>query len=364
MTQKNTKPLITHTPNSFDSAKFHLMDWYLSNARDLPWRKTRNPYHIWLSEIILQQTRVEQGRPYYERFVKHFPSVKALAKASPDQVFKMWEGLGYYRRAQNMLRTAQIIVSKHNGRFPSNYDDLLSLPGIGPYTAAAIASIAFDRPVAVLDGNVARVLARFFGYTKPINAGSGPRDLQALAQTFLNYHQPGTHNQALMELGALVCTPRNPNCHICPLKTQCYAFAQKHTSKIPVKKPARPIKPRRMDFLLSIYQGRLSIEKRTQNDIWHNLYQFPLREELPKAKHHAAQQLKKEFGLNQLPVFVAQTTHLLTHRKLFIRFWITNEFLARYKYVPWNQLSSISFPIVLRRFLAGLKNSHNFDFNS
>ncbi len=349
--EKNTSPFATA-----------LAEWFRAAARDLPWRRTRDPYRIWLSEIILQQTRVEQGLPYYEKFVERYPTVKHLALAPDDEIFRLWEGLGYYRRAQNMLRAARIVVEKYAGRFPSSYDELLKLPGIGPYTAAAVASFAFDEAVAVVDGNVARVLARFSGYAGAINTGSGPKDLQALADRFLDRRHPGRHNQAVMELGALICTPRNPRCEICPLKTGCRAYAEGRTGELPVKKAARPVQNRRMDYLLSIKDGRLSVQKRTANDIWQNLYQFPLLEGLPESRQQAARRLQMEFGLKKIPVWAGEATHLLTHRRLLLRFWMTAEKLDGYEYVPLDRLEGLSFPIVLRRFLAGKKISPNFEF--
>ena len=349
--EKNTSPFATA-----------LAEWYRTAARDLPWRRTRDPYRIWLSEIILQQTRVEQGLPYYEKFLERYPTVKHLAAAADDEVFRLWEGLGYYRRAQNMLRAARMVVENYGGRFPSSYDELLKLPGIGPYTAAAVASFAFGEAVAVVDGNVARVLARFSGYAGAINTGSGPKDLQALADRFLDRRYPGRHNQAVMELGALICTPRNPRCEICPLKSGCRAYAEGRTAELPVKKAAKPVRVRRMDYLLSIKDGRLSVQKRTANDIWQNLYQFPLREGLPAGQQKAARQLQTEFGLEKPPVWAGDATHLLTHRRLLLRFWLTGEKLTGYEYVPLDRLEGLSFPVVLRRFLAGIKNSSNFEF--
>ncbi len=351
--EKNTSPYATA-----------LADWFRTAARDLPWRRTHDAYRIWLSEIVLQQTRVEQGLPYYEKFIARYPTINRLAAASDDEVFRLWEGLGYYRRAKNMLGAARIVVEKHKGQFPRSYDELLQLPGIGPYTAAAVASFAFDEPVAVVDGNVARVLARFFGYSGPVNAGSGPKDLRRLAETFLDRRNPGLHNQAVMELGALVCTPRNPRCDACPLKSGCRARAEGRTGELPVKKAARPVRNRRMDYLLSIRNGRISVEKRTDNDIWQNLYQFPLREGLPAVRAKAARRLLEAFGLKKPPHFAGDATHLLTHRRLLLRFWLTGELLPGYEYVPFDRVEGLSFPIVLRRFLAGIKNSSNFEFGT
>ena len=341
-----------------------LAEWFDRFARDLPWRRTKDAYRIWLSEIILQQTRVDQGLPYYEKFIHRYPTVKDLASAPEDEIFRLWEGLGYYRRAQNMIKAARMVMEKFDGRFPGRYDDLLLLPGVGPYTAAAVASFASGEAVAVVDGNVSRVLARFTGYDKPINTGSGAKDIRLLAEWFLNRRQPDVHNQAVMELGALVCTPRNPQCGVCPFQGACRALSEGRVQELPVKKSAKPVQERAMDYLISFFEGKWSVHKRTENDIWKGLYEFPLLENLPADNDIAADGLKTCFHLQKRPSFAGKQTHLLTHRRLQLRFWLTNEFVPGYEYVETARLDELSFPIVLRRFLAGLKNSTNFDFHS
>ncbi|MBP9187718.1 MAG: A/G-specific adenine glycosylase, partial [Bacteroidia bacterium] len=211
-----------------------LIKWYLANKRDLPWRNNLNPYHIWLSEIILQQTRVEQGLPYYLKFIEHYPTIKHLAEADDNNVMKLWQGLGYYNRASNMLKTARILVSSYNGVFPETYAELLNLKGIGPYTAAAISSFAFNEAQAVVDGNVYRVLARLFAIDEPIYSTSGKKLFATLAQDLLNLDAPALHNQAIMELGAMVCKPKLALCQACVLRLQCQAYAQKRVYDFPV----------------------------------------------------------------------------------------------------------------------------------
>ena len=221
-----------------------LAQWYLQNKRDLPWRGSTNPYEIWLSEIILQQTRVDQGMGYYYKFIEHFPSVNHLAKASEDQVLKLWQGLGYYSRARNLHFSAKYIVNELNGEFPIGYTNILKLKGVGDYTASAIASICFNEPAAVVDGNVYRVLARYFGIFTPINSSKGIKEFKMLAQKLLNTEIPGTHNQAIMEFGARMCKPQNPDCEICPLNSSCVALEKKEIKMLPVKENKIKIKKR------------------------------------------------------------------------------------------------------------------------
>lgn len=221
-----------------------LIDWYLDNKRDLPWRGTKNPYNIWLSEIILQQTRVAQGTPYYFAFIETFPEVTALANAPQEQVLKLWQGLGYYSRARNLHTAAKYIVESCDGVFPDTYKGLLSLKGVGDYTASAIGSICFDLPTAVVDGNVYRVLSRIFGVETPINSSQGMKEFKALAQALLDESRPGTHNQAVMEFGARYCVPQNPNCDACIFNNRCDAYKNKKVALLPVKLKKLKVKKR------------------------------------------------------------------------------------------------------------------------
>ncbi|HYG16163.1 MAG TPA: A/G-specific adenine glycosylase, partial [Bacteroidia bacterium] len=252
--------------------------WYALNKRDLPWRNTRDPYKIWLSEVILQQTRVNQGMPYYHKFIEKYPDIAAMAGAHEDEVLKLWQGLGYYSRARNMHQAAKMITYELNGKFPITYTDILKLKGVGSYTAAAIASIAGNEPVAVVDGNVYRVLARYFGIDTPIDSTEGRKTFLKLANELINTENPATYNQAVMEFGALQCKPQNPDCGVCPLKISCIALKQKRVDALPVKSKKTAVKARYFNYLFFEKPGFAHLQKRGQTDIWANLYEFPLAE--------------------------------------------------------------------------------------
>ncbi|MGQ0829470.1 MAG: A/G-specific adenine glycosylase, partial [Bacteroidota bacterium] len=252
--------------------------WYNKNKRDLPWRNTTDAYLIWLSEIILQQTRVDQGMNYYLKFAKEFPSVKHLAKANDEKVMKLWQGLGYYSRARNLHTTAKTITDKYQGKFPNKYADILSLKGVGEYTAAAIASFAFNKPHAVVDGNVYRVLARVFGIITPIDSTQGKKEFYQLANQLINKKEPAAHNQAIMELGAIQCKPVNPDCSVCVLNTMCFAYFKKRVTEFPVKSKTTKVRNRYFNYVVLHYKGTIAINKRGEKDIWTNLYDFPLIE--------------------------------------------------------------------------------------
>lgn len=255
-----------------------LLPWYRDFHRPLPWRASRDPYLIWLSEAILQQTRVDQGLPYWLRFKERWPTVQALAAADEQEVLKAWQGLGYYGRARNLLAAARQVVNERGGHFPCTREELMGLKGVGDYTASAIASICFKRPDAVVDGNVYRVLARVFGIETPIDATAGRKQFKELAMALLDPEQPGDHNQAVMELGAVVCTPRNPDCRHCPLRGKCVAFAEGNTDLFPVKQ-ARPKCRHRWFNYLHIANGQgLYMRRRTGKDIWQGLHEPPLLE--------------------------------------------------------------------------------------
>ncbi|MCF8224599.1 MAG: A/G-specific adenine glycosylase [Bacteroidales bacterium] len=256
-----------------------ITEWYKKYKRQLPWRSTSDPYRIWLSEIILQQTRVSQGLDYYIRFVEKFPDVQSLAAASEETVMKFWQGLGYYSRARNMHQASREIVSVYNGKFPGNYDALLKLKGVGPYTAAAVASIAFGEPVAVVDGNVSRVLGRLFAVGEPVNSTEGARKISELAFELLDRDVPGNHNQAIMEFGALQCTPVNPNCRECPLNHICESYRLNASDKFPLKLKQTKRKNRYFTYFVIKQYGHTYIRKRTGEDIWKSMYEFPMIEQ-------------------------------------------------------------------------------------
>lgn len=301
-----------------------LIDWFRHNKRDLPWRHTNNPYLIWVSEVILQQTRVVQGLPYYYRFTEAFPTVAHLAQAPPDGVLKVWQGLGYYSRARNMHATAKLIYESDKGEFPKNYSELLQLKGIGPYTAAAIASFAYNEPVAVVDGNVMRVLARIFKYENNITTHLAQKELQTLANHLLNTASPGVHNQAMMELGALVCTPANPNCLVCPIQAHCQAFAHKIQAQLPIKIKKNTVKNRNIHYLILHNDRYVLMKKRTKKDIWQQLWDFvEIDENENWHEENLIKYLRTKHLLNPSPKFIQhyQTKHILSHRTLHLHFW-------------------------------------------
>ena len=253
-----------------------LFAWYDDYHRDLPWRSTRNPYYIWISEIILQQTRVAQGYDYFVRFIERFPTVESLAEAPEDDVMRMWQGLGYYSRARNLHYAAKQVVAM--GNFPDTYDSIRSLKGVGDYTAAAIASFAFDIPKAAVDGNVCRVWSRVFGINEPIDSARGKQMIMEIAQTLLPARHAAKYNQTIMEFGALQCVPRNPNCDLCPLANKCVAFAEGRVGQLPAKSHKTKVEPRYLTYLYVHNDRELLLHKRTADDIWRNLYELPLIE--------------------------------------------------------------------------------------
>ena len=255
-----------------------ILGWYYRHKRDLPWRKSNDPYIIWLSEIILQQTRVSQGLPYFEKFVANYPRVEDLAKANEDQVLKDWEGLGYYSRARNLHATAKHVSENLEGNFPRKYNELLKLKGIGSYTAAAISSFVAGEPRAVLDGNVFRVLSRYFAISTPINTTAGKKEFEALANEMLDVNSPADYNQAIMEFGAVQCTPKSPDCDRCVLSESCVSYAKKAVADFPIKEKKNYDRHRFLTFLLINTKSEVAIQQRIGNDIWRQLFQFPVIE--------------------------------------------------------------------------------------
>lgn len=336
-----------------------LLTWYGEHKRDLPWRHTKDPYTVWLSEVILQQTRVAQGLPYYERFVDQFPSVKVLANASEDEVLKLWQGLGYYSRARNLHKAAKEVVQYHRGTFPNTYKKLITLPGIGPYTASAIASICFDETIAVVDGNVYRVLSRFFDEETPINQPKGVRLFQELAQSLIDEKNPGIYNQALMEFGALQCTPKKPLCISCPFKNNCQSHVNNTIAQRPQKIKAKSVKNRFFHYLIPFdRQQNTLLNRRAGKDIWHGLYEFPLLESdciltEKKLKSHpnlpswAIDAKWTKFEENA-------TTHKLSHQTLHTNFWIL-EGVEKQLPIPWSEVQNFGVPRLIERFLQKFK---------
>ena len=334
-----------------------LIHWYLQNNRDLPWRKSKNPYFIWLSEIMLQQTRVAQGLSYYIKFTSTFPTVFDLAKADESTVLKMWQGLGYYSRARNLHFSAKQISKELNGIFPSTYEEIIKLKGVGDYTASAISSICFNEPTAVVDGNVYRVLSRYFGVNTPTNSNSGIKEFKLLAQTLIDASQPGTYNQALMDFGALHCKPQNPLCETCPFCNSCVAFEKKLTKELPVKEKKIKVRKRYFNFLvIKTDDHKTILTERKGKGIWQGLYQFPLIEntETIREKEIIA---SKEFN----DLFPAETTislfnkkeivHKLSHQHLYTQFWIVETKTLKNANISWENIQDFPVPVLIANFL-------------
>ncbi len=333
-----------------------LKSWYLNNKRSLPWRESREPYHIWLSEIMLQQTRVEQGLPYYEKFIEAHPTVFDLANAPLDEILKLWQGLGYYSRARNLHYTANYIVNELNGKFPNNYKDLKELKGVGDYTASAIASICYGEPVAVVDGNVYRVLSRIFGIDTPINSSEGFKEFKLLAAELMDEEDPSTFNQALMEFGALQCKPKSPDCLVCPFNGKCIALRDGRINELPVKLKKTKVRKRYFNYL--VFEGnRTLLEQRTGKGIWQGLYQFPLLETDRPAgvKMIAEKPVFKELVNGSsftIKLFNEKMiVHKLSHQHLYTRFWMIDLQKELENGVSLEKLSEYPVPVLIENFL-------------
>ncbi len=340
--------------NPFGFPYIALREWYLQEKRDLPWRGSTDPYSIWLSEVILQQTRVDQGTPYYHRFLSAFPNVGALAAASEDEVLKLWEGLGYYSRARNLHAAAKQVMSEHKGRFPSNHEGLRSLKGIGPYTAAAIGSIAFRLRVACVDGNVIRVMARFHGITDPVDSTTVAKEIDRLAQEALDREHPGDHNQAMMELGATVCLPKNPRCGDCPLREGCVTLRLGLMDSIPFKAKRTKVRDRFFHYMVLSDGERTLVERREGGDIWQGLYQFPLVESDRALSPDEALKFAPWADEALFRQSVGPFRHLLSHQRIHALFfeWRTDTLPASdYQPVTWDSLHHLAFPRLVHRFL-------------
>ncbi len=300
-----------------------IVQWYRHNKRDLPWRRTTDAYLIWLSEIILQQTRVEQGLPYYRRFAETFPTVQDFAAATEDEILNLWQGLGYYSRGRNMLATAKQVVANHAGVFPSAYEQLIKLKGIGEYTAAAISSFAANEARAVVDGNVYRVLARYFGINEPINSTRGIKIFRQLADEVLNRQDPDLHNQAMMEFGAMLCKPKNPACGICPVRQGCEAFIHNATTQLPVKLKTVKVRDRFFNYILITDGDRILLSKRSDRDIWANMYDLPLFETPESTSPYSLikqPDVQAYFGEdNAIEEVFGTLHHVLTHQRLEVK---------------------------------------------
>lgn len=347
-----------------DVFKSRVHHWFLVSKRDLPWRSTLNPYYIWLSEIILQQTRIDQGLAYYQKFTETFPTIEMLADATEDQVLKLWQGLGYYSRARNLHYTARYITKEYKGIFPNDYQRIRSLKGVGDYTAAAIASISFNLPYPAVDGNVYRVLARFFGISDPIDTTPGRKIFMELARELIKGTDPGMHNQAMMEFGALQCTPQKPDCINCPLRDECMAFSMNKVTGLPVKQKKTQQRDRYFNYFIFMDTENTWLRKRRENDIWKNLYEFPLIETTEATSIESLLSMPEATRLLQHERAIVESvdhwkTHLLSHQRInyrAIQVKLTGEMLMSPEFERVNKKDIFNFavPKLLEKYLYGL----------
>lgn len=338
-----------------------IVEWYLENLRPLPWRETTDPYRIWLSEVILQQTRVAQGLPYYHRFIEKYPTVDLLAAASEQDILRLWQGLGYYTRARNLHKCAKAVVERHNSQFPRTSRELHQLPGIGAYTAAAIASFSFGEKVAVVDGNVFRILARIFGIDVPIDTPEGRRRFAQLANELISDRQPALHNQAVMEFGATLCTPRAPQCTKCPFSKTCFAFKNKLIADLPVKSASKKSRIRYFYYIVIELDRAFLMKKRDERDIWHGLFDFALVEsdtciapEEALRKSAFIKWIDRRKGLNVSQTFVHQLSHQTIHC-CFIRVLAKSgkiRYENPYTFYSRKQIDELPKPVLISRFLS------------
>jgi len=338
--------------------------WYANNKRDLPWRSTYNPYNIWLSEIMLQQTRVAQGIPYYLKFIEHFPLVQDLANANEEKVLKLWQGLGYYSRARNLHATAKNIVENYKGEFPDTYKELLKLKGVGDYTASAIASISFNRPEPVVDGNVYRVLSRHYGIKTPINSTEGVKYFKKIAREVMNIVEIRDYNQGIMEFGAIQCIPQNPNCNNCLLNTSCLALKENTVADLPVKIKKTKIKNRYFNYLIIVgIDEKTLIQQRTGKGIWQNLFEFPLLEtdneiNLKEVEESLGQVISLDTISDVYQYNQNKIVHKLSHQHLHTKFWIVKTTSKLKDGVPIKTLSKYPVPVLIADVIKTFKNSY------
>ena len=320
-----------------------LLQWYDNNKRDLPWRNLDNPYVIWIAEVVFQQTRIEQGLSYFLKFIDKFPSVHELSKATEEEVLKEWQGLGYYSRARNLHFSAKYIVSDLNGVFPSNYDDLLKLKGVGPYIAAEIAAVCFNEVVAAVDGNVQRVISRYFGVLDPVNEAKGAKLVKEIAQAHISHLRPGDFNQALMDFGSSICSPKKPRCQDCVFVESCWAFRNKMESDVPKKVKKLKIRNRYFNFILLFRNGKLAMERRLAGDVWQGLYQ-PILEETIKPVVNFS-----ELSIPESSYVLLEEKSVLSHQNLFLKFWViepndTNFEIVKMDWYNYEDLMKLPVP--------------------
>ncbi|MES2828531.1 MAG: A/G-specific adenine glycosylase [Bacteroidota bacterium] len=337
-----------------------IINWYLHNKRALPWRNTRDPYVIWLSEIILQQTRVEQGLPYFNIFLENFPTVQHFAQASESHVLKLWQGLGYYSRGRNMLFTARQVVDNHQGIFPFKYEELVRLKGIGDYTAAAISSFSTDEERPVVDGNVYRVLSRFFGITTAINSSVGKKEFLAIAHQLIKGQTPSLYNQAIMEFGALQCKPKSPDCNVCPLQLECYARKNNMVNNLPVKEKKLKKRIRFFNYFLCVEKNLILIHQRHEGDIWQGLVDFPVIETgnfYSDNFENFRSTVQSSFGMDATATHLLQKKHLLTHQTIYVEFFALDNYIINFsqnadiKWVSMEDFEQLPQPKVIANFI-------------
>ena len=346
-----------------------LLKWHLEqNRRQMPWKGEKDPYKIWLSEIILQQTRVDQGLAYYEEFIKTFPTIQHLARATDEKVFKLWEGLGYYTRCRNLLATARFIVNEKSGEFPNTYENIKALKGIGPYTAAAISSFAFNLPYAVVDGNVFRLLSRLFGIHKPIDSTDGKKYFSILARDLLDKSQPALYNQAIMDFGAIVCKPVAPLCNSCPLNKNCTAFCNRVVDQLPVKEKKVSVKKRWFYYFLLEHKNEIAIQQRLGRDIWQQLFEFPKLESsnVMNQKNVLADAEKKgmlqqgNFSIVDIsPLLKQQLSHQLITGQFFAIRLFRKPLHQNWIWVKREKLEQFAFPGIINQYFQ-LGETHSF----
>ncbi len=338
-----------------------LILWYNKNKRDLPWRNTKDPYIIWLSEIILQQTRVEQGLPYFNHFVEKYPTVKDLALASEDEVMRSWQGLGYYSRARNLHTAAKQVFSTYNSIFPNTYAELIKLKGIGEYTAAAISSFAFQEVQPVLDGNVFRFLSRYFGIKTPINSPKAKKEFIEVAIQLIDHLQPDLFNQAIMEFGALQCKPQNPNCLDCPLQHSCVAFERNEVHLLPIKEKKLKRSIRFFYYFVYRFDNKIALSKRTQKDIWQQLYEFPMFESGLELNENEILAQAKELSLlsnnSEILSISKKIKHVLSHQDIYARFFeirdphFQHQNRGKYLYIKDDEIRDFALPRLIEQYL-------------
>ncbi|SIP96233.1 A/G-specific adenine glycosylase [Maribacter ulvicola] len=342
-----------------------ILDWYHENKRSLPWRETIDPYKIWLSEIILQQTRVAQGTPYYLRFTEVFSTVADLANADEEQVLKLWQGLGYYSRARNLHAAAKMVVDEYGGEFPDNYKKLLTLKGVGDYTASAISSICFNEPQAVVDGNVYRVLARYYGVDIPINSTEGIKYFKTLAEKVMDEKAIRDYNQGIMEFGAIQCTPKKPLCLLCPLSDSCVALEKGLVNDLPVKLKKTKVRNRYFNYLIPIYKDAEGIQftrlnQRIGKGIWQNLWEFPLLESKDVLKIEEVtikyKEVLKDIKSREVLVFNDNAVvHKLSHQHLYTKFWLVYTNDTFNDMIPVREITHFPVPVLIADFIKAFK---------